>query len=123
MWAAYASCAHLVMGYKQEFSFLFVSSQSQSRKSLAPIAGFLSAKSNSGHRGLVSSVPTVSVTARPFSVRLHIAPAAFSRDSRQLYPELLHECGESCNSLSRSVGSPGRRIPHGGCRSSNGSWG
>ena len=37
-------------------------------------------------------------------------PAAFLYHPRWLYPELLRESGESCNSLSRSGGSPGRHI-------------
>ena len=79
-----------------------VFSPSPVRRLPAPISGFLSAKPNSGRRGPVSSMPTVFVTARPFSVRLRIALVAFLCNPRWLYPKPPHECGESCNSLSRS---------------------
>ena len=40
----------------------FANVPSPTRQSPAPISKFLSAKSNSGHRGLVSSMPTVFAT-------------------------------------------------------------
>ena len=50
--------------------------------------------------------PLFTVTVRSFLVPPRIVLAAFLYNPRRLYPELLHESGESCNNLSRSVGNP-----------------